>query len=174
MISPEGTRKGGIVVRRKPIFAAVIGLTLLWSDGASAADHLAGRASVIDGDTIEIHGVRIRLFAIDAPEGAQRCKDAAGADWRCGRAATFALSDRIGTATVTCDPRDRDRYGRVVAVCWARGVDLNEWLVREGWAVAYRSFSRVYVRAEASGRAEGRGIWAGTFDLPADWRRARK
>lgn len=142
--------------------------------GSIAAEPITGQASVIDGDTLEIHGVRIRLFGIDAPESAQHCKDAAGVDWRCGRDAAFALSDKIGRGVVACEPRDRDKYGRVVAVCQVRGTDLNGWLVREGWAVAYRSFSRVYVPAEASARAEGRGIWAGTFDLPSDWRRARK
>src|ERR1700675_2193927 len=93
----------------------------------SAAD-LAGRASIIDGDTIEIHGQRIRLFGIDAPESRQTC-DADGQTYRCGQQGAFARADRIGHRTVICEPRDTDRYGRIVAICRADGEDLNAWLV---------------------------------------------
>jgi endonuclease YncB( thermonuclease family) len=83
------------------------------------ADPIVGRASVIDGDTLEVRGTRIRLHSIDAPESAQVCKDADGKDYRCGQTAALAISDHIGKRFVTCDPRDTDRYGRVVAVCRA-------------------------------------------------------
>ena len=140
--------------------------------GQAGADQVQGRASVMDGDTIEIKGQRIRLFGIDAPEGGQACKRADGSAWRCGRDAAFALSDRIAGAVVTCDQRDTDRYGRIVAVCVAGGDDLNGWMVASGWAVAFRRYSRAYVKNEDAARAARRGLWSGSFEMPWDWRRA--
>jgi endonuclease YncB( thermonuclease family) len=85
---------------------------------ASTQEGLVGVASVIDGDTIEIHGQRNRLFGFDAPESSQLCVRPTGERWRCGQQASFALADLIGRSTVGCQPRDRDRYGRIVAVCF--------------------------------------------------------
>ncbi len=135
---------------------------------------LVGRASIIDGDTIEIQGKRIRLFGIDAPESRQVCQDEDGHDYRCGQRATSALSNRIGGQTVSCDQRDIDRYGRIVAVCQAGGEDLNGWLVSEGLAVAYTRYSVRYVPAEIRARFTGRGIWAGDFMEPEAWRRRNR
>ena len=132
---------------------------------------MIGVASVIDGDTIEIHGQRVRLHGIDAPEGGQTCLDAAGRNWRCGQRAALALQDLIGRRTVTCDERDVDRYGRIVGRCLVGEVDINGWLVAQGLALAYRRYSRDYVAAEEEARASGRGMWAGTFELPWEWRR---
>ena len=102
---------------------------------------VAGRARVIDGDTIEVSSARIRLFGIDAPESAQRCL-AGSRRWSCGEQATRALAGRIDGRSVACEERDRDRYGRIVAVCRHGGQDVNAWLVREGWAIAYRHTRR--------------------------------
>ena len=86
---------------------------------------IIGRASVIDGDTIEIRGQRIRLFGIDAPESRQTCTDPKGVSYRCGQRAAQALDYRISDSPVTCEPKDRDRYGRIVAVCRAYGEDYR-------------------------------------------------
>ena len=104
-------------------------IVLSVSSSAVAKDRIVGVASVIDGDTIEIRGQRIRLFGIDAPESSQLCERPTGARWRCGQQASFALADRIGRATVSCQPRDLDRYGRIVAVCFNGNEDLNRWMV---------------------------------------------
>ena len=90
---------------------------------------LAGRARVIDGDTIEVGSARVRLFGVDAPESAQSCV-AASRPWPCGRQATLALAGRIDNRSVACEERDRDRYGRIVAVCRQGGQDVNAWLAR--------------------------------------------
>src|SRR3546814_1510321 len=106
---------------------------------AARAYAIVGKASVIDGDTIEIHGTRIRLHGIDAPESDQLCV-VRQQDVRCGQKAAIALYERTGRATVSCEPTDRDRYGRVVSVCRAHGGDLNASMLMEGWAIAYRGY----------------------------------
>jgi endonuclease YncB( thermonuclease family) len=114
-----------------------------------SAQTITGVASVTDGDSLEIRGTRIRLHGIDAPESRQLCTRPSGQQWRCGQQAALALSDRIGRRRVSCMvTRDVDRYDRAVAVCWNDGEDLNRWLVSEGWAVAYRRFSRDYIAEE--------------------------
>ena len=138
--------------------------------GSTRAD-IVGVASVIDADTIEIHGQRIRLHGIDAPESCQTCIDASGQTWRCGQRAALALQDLIGRRTVSCAERDVDRYGRIVAQCSVDGADINEWLVSQGLALAYRRYSKAYVSAEAAAAASQRGMWAGSFLAPWDWRR---
>jgi len=136
-------------------------------------DPLVGVASVIDGDTIEIHGQRIRLEGIDAPEAAQLCMDEGGRQWRCGQKAALALADRIGSRPVACEPTGRDRYRRTLAICRVGDDDLNAWMVRHGWALAYRRYSTMYVPAEDTARANRLNLWAGTFVAPWDWRRQR-
>ena len=129
-----------------------------------------GIASVTDGDTLEIHGRRIRLHGIDAPESGQFC-EMNGTMYRCGQQAALALSDKIGRAIIRCEQRDVDRYKRIVAVCRLGDVDLNAWMVRQGWAVAYRRYSRDYVGEEGAARSAKAGIWAGRFIEPSRWRR---
>ncbi len=121
-------------------------------------------------DTIEIHGRRIRLHGIDAPESDQLCT-IGGSNYRCGQRAALALADFIGQRTVSCEQRDTDRYDRAVAVCSAGNQDLGAWLVGSGHALAYRRYSTAYVTEEAAAAAAHRGIWAGDFDAPWDWRR---
>jgi endonuclease YncB( thermonuclease family) len=140
----------------------------------AAESLIQGRASVIDGDTLDIQRTRIRLHGVDAPEAAQTCRDAHGKDWRCGQRAALALAERLGSAPVRCEPLDRDAYGRTVARCSSSGVDINAWLVENGWAVAYRSFSRAYEAQEMTARAGRRGIWQGTFTTPERFRAERR
>ena len=110
------------------------GLTVaaLLATSAHAAEPITGRAFVTDGDTVVIHGTRIRLYGIDAPESAQACQDAAGKSYRCGQKAALALADQIGEAPIACEPRDTDRYGRTMAVCRKGSEDLNAWMVDQG------------------------------------------
>lgn len=124
---------------------------------AALAD-VTGIASLIDGDTIEIHSERIRLHGIDAPEGDQVCLDANDQVWRCGQRAALPLQDLVGRRTVSCDERDVHRYGRTISQCFAGETDINEWLVEQGLALAYRRYSRDYLTAEDEARKAGRGI----------------
>ena len=152
---------------------AVLTALLLSAPGAIGAEAIVGHVSVIDGDTLEIHGTRIRLHGIDAPESGQLCT-AQGGTFRCGQHAALALADRIGSRTATCEPKDRDRYNRVVAVCRSGGEDLNAWMVAHGWALAYRQYSSDYIREEDSASAAKIGIWQGDFVAPWDWRRGKR
>jgi endonuclease YncB( thermonuclease family) len=139
----------------------------------AAAGQVAGVATVEDGDSLAIGGRRIRLYGIDAPEGRQVCtRD--GKPWRCGQAAANALADHLGRRTVVCVVRDHDRYGRLVADCTVGGESVNGWLVRAGWALAYRRYSGAYVDDEAAARAAGRGVWRSDFTPPWEWRRAER
>ena len=137
------------------------------------ANDLQGRASVIDGDTIEIHGQRIRLFGLDAVESRQRCtRD--GQPWNCGKDSAFALDTRIGMATIDCRGDQHDRYGRIIAVCFKGAEDLNRWMVEQGWAVAYRHYSLDYTDVEDQAKATRRGWWSSEFEMPWEWRKRTK
>lgn len=136
---------------------------------ASEPSEIVGSASVIDGDTIDVHGERIRLHGIDSPEGRQRCIRN-GSEWRCGTDASNALSDFIGRSPVACAVVDVDRYKRKVATCTVRGADINYWMVEQGWAVAYRRYSHAYDGAEDDARLAARGVWSSEFEMPWDWR----
>ena len=141
---------------------------------AGEAFALEGVATVIDGDTIEIHGQRIRLFGIDTPEKGQPCWNASGAEYRCGQQAAFVLADFIGRSPVTCEERDTDRYGRIVARCFVQGQSVNEHMVRSGWAMAYRRYASDYIAAEQEAKNGKRGLWSGQFEPPWDWRKHRR
>ena len=109
-------------------------LTLAIFLPAHAADPIIGQATVIDGDTIDIRGQRIRLSGMDAFETRQLCQDAVGKAYRCGRDAAFALDDFVGRRNVTCEPNGK-HWDRVVAICTVDGDDLGGWMVRQGHAV---------------------------------------
>ena len=138
------------------------------------AEKLIGRATVVDGDTLGIRNQKIRLHGIDAPESSQRCTRPNGKEWRCGQKAANALSDKIGQRNVRCVGDKRDRWGRLIAVCFLGSEDLNAWLVRRGWSVAYRRYSKDYVPQEGRARQAKAGVWSGTFEMPWDRRRAQR
>ncbi len=139
---------------------------------ALAQHVLMGRASVVDGDTLEVQGVRVRLWGIDAVESSQICLDASGKPWPCGRRAAFALADFLGGRTVRCERRGTDRYGRVVAVCYVGNVEVNRWLVEQGWALAYVEYGgSVYLEAQRQAQAARRGVWQGSFQAPWEYRK---
>ncbi len=136
-------------------------------------DAVIGQASVIDGDTIEIRGQRIRLHGIDAVEDKQHCqKD--GKLWRCGREAAMALADQIGKKNVTCIKKGMDRWKRTIGICRAGPVDLNAWMVRNGWALAFRRYSKAYVAAERLAKEKKAGLWQGEFIPPWEWREQKR
>ena len=135
---------------------------------------LAGAARIVDGDTVEVDGEKLRLQGIDAPELAQTC-EANGGPVHCGKLAAKHLDGLIGSQALNCAVEGRDRYGRGLARCQAGGRDVAEAMTRDGWAVSDRRYSDGrYHGAEASARAGRRGIWAMKFDDPAEWRARRR
>lgn len=131
---------------------------------------LDGRVQVVDGDTLRIGGETVRLHAIDAPEIGQSCANAAGRPWACGQAAAAALG-RLAAEGLRCEGRERDRYGRLVAKCYAAGRDVGAELVRQGAAFAYARFGDDYVALEKEALFAGRGVWQGAADRPEEARR---
>ena len=151
----------------------MIASTLFLSPPASSEPDIIGPAVITDGDTLKINRQRIRLHGIDAPESAQTC-EVDGESWDCSQAATEALETLTEDKEIRCEERDIDRYDRIVAVCYASNVDLNEQMVRLGLALAYRRYSLDYVEAEEDAERVGAGMWQGEFVPPWEWRQLQR
>ena len=135
---------------------------------------VAGAARVVDGDTLELRGEKLRLQGIDAPELAQTCA-AGGKEVRCGKLAAEHLDGIIGSRPLSCAIEGKDRYGRGLARCRAEGRDIAEEMTRHGWALSDRRYSDGrYDSAELAARTDRRGIWAMEFEDPAKWRARRR
>ena len=121
-----------------------------------------------------VGGTRVRLFGIDAPGLKQKCKAPGGRDFLCGRAAASFLLEHVRGRTVECRGNSVDRYGCLIAICFIDGKDLNAMMVSEGWALAYRAYSKKYVPQENIAREARRCIWAMEFVPPWEWRRGER
>ena len=149
----------------------VVAFLLIWAvnTAAAAAVTLTGEAEVVDGDTMKIGPIVVRLYGIDAPEGRQTC-ERDGGTYPCGAEATQALAALISRRPVQCEVVEQDRYHRVLGVCTVDGTELNTAMVRSGWAVAFRKYSKLYAIQEAEAYASKAGVWAGSFVKPWEWR----
>lgn len=127
---------------------------------------VVGNARVSDGDSFRLGQDRIRLLGLDAPELAQLCTRADGANWPCGRVARDRMAGLLSSGPLDCTPEDKDQYGRLLATCTLHGRDLGLVMVEEGLAIS----AGRYWSEESAARAAGLGIWQGGFDLPRDWR----
>jgi endonuclease YncB( thermonuclease family) len=157
---------------RSILVLAGLGLGALYLNAPSRADGLTGYASVIDGDTVEINGRRIRLEGIDAPEGRQICtRD--GVPEFCGQIAAKALAALIGGSPIECRSKGEDQYGRMLGVCFRGDFDINREMVRSGNAVAYTRYAWRYIPHEVLARLKGWGIWGTEFINPEAWRHSR-
>lgn len=134
---------------------------------------LSGPARVVDGDTLDIAGRRVRLEGIDAPETGQRCpgRYAGGllGPWRCGQAATSELARLVGAKEIACEAHETDKYDRLIATCFVDGLDINAEMVRSGYAWAFVKYSRTYEKHEADARRRKAGIWASSAAPQPAW-----
>ena len=160
------------------VFLAVVAMAALAARQAGVLPRMeqtnSGRFTAIDGDSLRKAEQEYRLHAIDAPEFTQTCRGANGSTYACGREARQQLARLIGSGLLACQIADTDRYQRLVADCRAGTVNINEAMVRSGWAIAYRRHGHDYVAAEADARKARRGLWQGEFEMPEDWRSARR
>lgn len=145
-------------------------LVLVGGAGVAAPN---GTLRVIDADTIDVGGTRVRLFGIDAPEIGQPCS-VGGQTWDCGAWARDAVVNAFQGAYASCDRRDIDRYGRVVALCRVDGQDIGQLIVRSGLAWAYRRYSDLYIADERAAERAVRGLWAVQVAMPSDHRAAAR
>ncbi|MCJ2181055.1 thermonuclease family protein [Novosphingobium album (ex Hu et al. 2023)] len=148
----------------------LLALLFFLPSGASA-QMILGTAKVIDGDTIDLGGQRVRLHGIDAVEAQQSCSRN-GELWNCGQDATALLSSLANGRPVTCRQRDIDRYDRIVATCEVGRQDLGKAMIDAGFAVALPQFSQAYLENEALAKQRRTGIWGSEFDPPATYRAA--
>lgn len=137
------------------------------------AAEVTGKIRVIDGDTIDLDGTRVRLHGIDAPERDQPCTTLGGQNWGCGDWVTQQVRARYQGAQARCAPVDQDRYGRVVARCFVEGQDIGRAMVADGLAYAYRKYSMDYDLDEKSAFVADRGIHGFTLQSPARYRLTR-
>ncbi len=157
-------------------------LIIFFSKTNSYSEEITGYAKVIDGDTIRIKENKIRLYGIDAPENNQICSKpwlslnviTFNKDYECGLKTTSLLKKFVKNEIILCKKKSVDRYNRVVAICFKKKRDINSWLVRNGLAVAYTKYSKKYIINENDAKKEKKGLWAGNFEMPWEWRKKRK
>lgn len=153
------------------VFFAVLIVVLAALQIFGTMDIVPGSIAVIDGDSLRDGKTEIRLFGIDAPEYRQSCLDARGVNYACGKRAADELRKLVQTGKIECASNSMDRYHRAVSRCHSGALDINYEMVSRGWAVAFIQFGSDYVFAEAEARQAKRGLWAGSFEEPAIYRK---
>ena len=137
------------------------------------SEDIQQKIRIIDGDTIHINHIKYRLHGIDAPEMKQLCK-MKEKNYNCGVKSKEFLVSLIGNQSVRCNQKDIDRYKRIVAECFIGQINLNKELVRNGWAPAYRYYSKDYITDEEFAKKNNLGMWNGTFIHPKKWRKVNR
>jgi len=146
-------------------------MALLSSATAFAQGAILGNGQAKDGDSLMVGDKEVRLYGIDAPEWDQTCQRG-GQDWSCGSAAADKLGQLVTGKNVVCSSVGTDEHRRILGRCMVGATEVNRAMVASGHAVAFRRYSSDYVSAEDSAKANKRGIWAGTFQMPSDYRHA--
>lgn len=160
-------QRRGSILGLLVVLALLFALTLVAAHLDPLPPRLVGMARAADGDSLRLGEKRVRLIGIDAPELDQACWRDDGSEWACGRVARDHLAAILMGATISCTPQGEDKYGRTLANCEADGRDLGAIMVSDGLAVADSD----YLAEQLSARASGKGIWAGRFTNPREWRK---
>ena len=153
----------------KIFFLVLLINTLAFSKILNASSSL----KIIDGDTIILNSEKIRFYGIDTPEIKQTCTNNNGQSYLCGVKATLELKKIIGSRKVSCIKKTKDRYKRSISICYVDGKDINSLMVKQGWALAYRKYSKKYVKDEVIAKSNKAGMWSGDFIAPWKWRRLK-
>ena len=146
------------------------------------AEEISGIPKIIDGDTVHINENIFRLEGIDAPEMRQKCKKESlkisfiigftfYKDYNCGKVSKEKLKNKIRGSEIKCIFTTKDRYKRYIATCYKEKTNLNQWMVRNGYAIAYRRYSKKYVSDEDFAKENKLGLWQGKFMNPEKWRK---
>ena len=169
-------------MQKKIYYKILIFYIIFFFHQNSFATIFEGIPRIIDGDSLEINNNKIRLFGIDAPEIKQICKKpylnisflvslSFQKKYECGLLVTNQLKKLIDNKTVKCISESKDRYNRYLSICYLKNKDINSWLVKNGYAIAYRRYSKKYVLEEQHAEKNKLGIWQGTFQNPEEWRK---
>ena len=140
---------------------------------------ISGKAITIDGDTIKIKNKKIRLHGIDAPEIKQLCQRtflsififSFQENYKCGEISKKKLEKYVKNNIIKCKVEGIDRYKRILGTCYKNTININSRMVRNGYAVAYKKYSKKYLSVEREAKREELGLWKGKFDMPWDWRK---
>ena len=142
-----------------------------------SAHSWASGVRIIDADTIELNTTKVRLNGIDAPEMRQMCEGANSKKYSCGIAARDALQSlilKMPDEIIECQYTDKDLHDRLLGDCSIGKININMWLVEKGWALAYRKYSKKYVKNENIAKSNNLGVWRGKFVKPWNWRRGKR
>ena len=156
-------------------------IIFIWFQSLNS-EEIYGIPKIIDGDTVHIKSKKIRLEGIDAPEMKQQCQKTylqistiVGFNFKknysCGITSKKRLIDKINKSQINCIASGRDLYKRYLATCYKDKINLNKWMVRNGLAVAYKRYSKDYLRDEEYAKENKLGIWKGSFERPEKWRK---
>ena len=160
-------------MKKSSIYIIIIFIYLMNSSFSFSKDVYTS-LKIIDGDTIILNSEKIRFYGIDTPEKKQKCKDKSGLSYPCGLVATNELKKIIISGKLFCKKRTTDRYRRSISTCYVNGVDVSSLMVKNGWALAYRKYSKDYVKDEEEAKKKKIGLWAGEFIPPWKWRRLKR
>ena len=166
-------------MQKKIYYKILIFYIIFFFQQNSFAAIFEGIPRIIDGDSLEINNNKIRLFGIDAPERKQICKKPYliisffnfQRNYECGLMVTNQLKKFINNRTIKCTSESKDRYNRYLSICYLKNKNINSWFVKNGYAIAYRRYSKKYVLEEKHAERNKLGIWQGTFQNPEEWRK---
>ena len=166
-------------MQKKIFYKIFIFFILFFFYQNSFATIFQGVPRIIDGDSLEINDNKIRLLGIDAPEKKQICKKPYLTisflnfykNYECGIMVTKKLKKLINNKEIKCISENKDRYNRFLSICYLKKRDINSWLVKNGYAVAYVKYSKKYILEEEHAKKNKLGIWQGIFQYPEEWRK---